>query len=150
MRLPTSVRAYLRSSRSALEDSAALPGAFKHNATRYRLLIDAWELLELADAELKQVIGSQPVAAKVYKDHAAKLHKAPDITHIVIVGGKPYITKYTTAKAKAKLRETLTYGKNDTSRDKLFERGWHFDAFARRVNSRLSLTEITVQAIEEL
>lgn len=149
-KVPESIKSHLASSWSALEDSDTIGGAFKHNATRYFLLITAWELYELANAELSAWVWKRAQECKIYKDHASKLTKAPAIHHILIKDGKPIETSYATAEEISKIRQWTIFGKDGTSRIDVFFRGWHFDTFRNRLISRWKFLDITIKAIEEL
>jgi hypothetical protein len=149
-KVPNGVKAYLASSKSALEDSDTIGGAFKHNATRYFLLISAWELYELADAELEAWVWKNPSEKKIYKDHGAKLTKAPTIHHVLIKDRKPIETEHSTAEAKSKIRQWTIFGKDGQSRDELFFRGWDFDTFRNDLIGRLGLLDVTIKAMESL
>lgn len=149
-KVPNGVKAYLASSKSALKDSDAMNGAFTYNATRYFLLISAWELYELADAELEAWVWRNPLEKKIYKDHEAKLTKAPTIYHVVIKDRKAIETKHSTAEAKSKIRQWTIFGKDGQSREELFFRGWHFDTFRNDLIGRLNLLKATIKIMESL
>lgn len=149
-KVPNGVKAYLASSRSALEDSDALGGAYKHSATRYFLLITAWELYELADAELEAWVWKNPSEKKIFKDHAAKLTKAPTIHHVIIKDRRAVETYHSTAEAKSKIRQWALFGKDGKSRVEVFWRGWHFDTFRNTLIGNLGLLEVTIKAMESL
>lgn len=148
--MPKSVQVYLESARSALIDADSLPGALQHNASRYLLLLTAWELAQIADETCSAWAFRANAHPLLLKDHGYKLRKSPTTTYIKIVQGKPIETKYASEDEKKKLRTLFLYGREDISRRELFMRGWHFDTFRNRLISKIEFLEIIVKAIEGL
>lgn len=151
--VPKPIRIYLESAKSALSDSDSLPGALKHNASRYFLLLTAWELAQIADEKFSAWARKSNVDPKLLRDHGYKLRKSPTLTYIEIVNGRPIETKYDSEDEKEKLRKLrklLIYGREDTPRSDLFMRGWYFDTFRHRLIAKIGLLETTIKAIYEL
>lgn len=148
--MPESVQSHLESARSALIDADSLPGALQHNASRYFLLLTAWELVQIADEILSAWARRLKIDSRLLKDHGYKLRKSPSTTYIKIVNGKPLETEYVSEDQKKELRKLLLYGKADISRQELFMRGWHFDTFGRRLIGKIEFFKVTIKAIQEL
>lgn len=148
--MPKSVQMYLESARSALIDADSLPGALQHNASRYLLLLTAWELAQIADETCSAWAFRVNAHPRLLKDHGYKLRKSPTTTCIKIVQGKPIETEYASEDEKKKLRTLFLYGREDTSRREFFMRGWHFDTFRNRLISKINLLEVVIKAIQEL
>ena len=147
---PEPVQVYLESAKSALFDAVSLPGALWHNASRYFLLLTAWELTQIADEKLSAWLSKANIDPKLLKDHGYKLKKSPSLTYIKIVNGKPIETKYASEDQKKKLRELLIYGRDNISRRELFMRGWHFDTFRNRLIGKINLLKALIKAMQEL
>ena len=150
IQIPKSIKVHLESAKSALIDADSLPGALQHNASRYFLLLSAWELAQITDEKFNSWVWKTHVNTRLLKDHGYKLRKSPVTTYIKIVKGKPIETKYASEDEKKKLRTLLVYGREDTSRRELFMRGWNFDTFRKRLISKINFLEITAKAIEGL
>jgi len=149
VQIPKSIEIYLESAKSALIDADSLPGALQHNASRYFLLLTAWELAQIAGEELSAWARKTNARSKLLKDHGYKLRKSPLLTYIKIVNGKPLETKYASQDQKKELRKLLVYGRFDTSRRELFMHGWHFDRFRNMLIGKIEFLEILVKGIEK-
>lgn len=147
-KVPKPISVYLESAKSALYDSDSLPGALRHNATRYFLLHSAWELIQIADEKLSAWANKSNIDKRLLKDHGYKLRKSPLTTYIKIVNGRPEVTKYASEDEKKNLRKLLIYGRQDTSREELFMSGWHFDNFRNSLIGRISFLEVVIKAVE--
>lgn len=148
-RVPKHIRAKLDSAWNALIDSDSLPGAFKHNASRYLLLIIAWELYQMAAEEFSAWANKVSPDRRLLRDHGYKLRKSPNTKYIKIVNGKAMETDHKTEDEKKKLRELLQYGTSAQSREELFIRGWHFDTFRNTLIGKIERLKGTFDAINQ-
>jgi hypothetical protein len=148
--IPKNVWSHLHSAQSLLDDAAALPPAFKHNATRYFLCIKGWELYRIANEKFSAWALRTTADPKLLRDHGYKLDGSPRVLNIVITDGKPVETSHETGEQKKELLQTLIYGSDDKSRQEIFMRGWHFDTFVRRLHGKIELLRITLRALEEI
>ncbi len=150
IQVPESIRINLESAQSALIDADSLPGALQHNASRYFLLLSAWELAQITDEKLSTWISRNNVDPKLLKDHGYKLRKSPLLSYIKIVNGRPIVTEYASQDQKKELRKLLIYGQTNISRRGLFMRGWNFDTFRNRLIWKIEFLEVFIKAIEKL
>ncbi|HJP96023.1 MAG TPA: hypothetical protein VJ843_01485 [Candidatus Saccharimonadales bacterium] len=148
--VPKEIWANLQSAQSLLDDADALPGALKHNATRYFFYIKAWELYRIADAKFSAWAQEKPLSPKVLKDHGYKLDGSPNVEYIVIIEHKPVITNHETGSEKSKLLQKLTYGEGTISRNALFARGWFFDDFHNDLIGKLKLLRVALESLEKM
>lgn len=149
-KVPKDIWSHLDSAQSLLDDAAALPGAFKHNATRYFLWVKAWELYHIANAKFHAWAQETPVDPKVMKDHVYKLNGSPEVQYIAIIDGKAVETMHNTGQEKSKLLQTLLFGTDEKSRQDVFMRGWHFDTFHRELVGKIQLLHVVLKGLEEI
>lgn len=147
MIIPKKIKSNINSAKSLLSDSDSLPGAFKYNASRIFFLITAWELAQLADDELSDFVKVGKLNPKIYRDHKLKLIKAPTISHISMVSGKPEEIQYYGEKLP-EVRKWALFGRNSISREVLFMHHWYYDSLARTIKSKIDLLNISIDAIE--
>ena len=148
--IPKSVQVYLESASSALIDADSLPGALQHNASRYFLLLTAWELAQIADEKSSAWAFRAKVNPQLLRNHGYKLRESPAPTYIKIDNGKVIETKHVSEDQKNELRKLLIYGRDDISRRDLFMRGWYFDTFRNRLIGKIKLLKVMIKAMQEL
>ena len=147
-KVPKHIRAKLDSSWNALIDSDSLPSSFKHNASRYLLLVISWELYQMANEEFSAWANKTTPDRRLLRDHGYKLRKSPNAKYIKIVSGKPIETDHKTEDKKKELREQLQYGSNTQSREELFFRGWHFQTFRNTLIGNIKLLKVMFNTID--
>lgn len=149
-KVPKEIRANLESAQSLLDDACSMPGASRHDATRYFLYIKAWELWHTANAKFEAWAQSEQLDPKVLRDHGLKLDDSPEVGYMEMnKSGKLKIQVHVTGNEKSKLLQQLIFGEGAKSRIELFETGWDFDSFHNRLIDNMKWLQVTIEIVEK-
>jgi hypothetical protein len=151
--VPVTIKDRVANARYYFDAAGKLPRPTQ-DAAHILLLLVGWENIAIADAELNAWANGDTAAERLYKDHASKLHGAPEILRVIIgpSGTKPREIRFTTGRDFAELRLACQYGSSTESKSvqQIFERGWHPDSFQRELKSKIEWVELFIGQYEKL
>lgn len=151
--IPNSVREHISNAEYYLEAAEKHPVPTR-NAVYILLLLTGWENIALADAELGAWAKKDDVDKKMYKSHASKHKKTPEIRRIILGprGTKPKVVSYSTGRDFEKLRMACQFGSNTESVEvkEIFKSGWHLDGLRNKLIGEIKWIRILTGAYEIL
>jgi len=147
-KIPISVSEHISNAKHYLEAADRFPAPTNY-AVQILLLLIAWENIATANEELAAWAKAKDVDMSIYKSHAKKFSKPPEIhrndTNIFRVKNKHGSIKsaYKDGKDFEKLRQLTQYGSQSETFDirLIFKAGWHTDNFRNRLIGFIDLVE---------
>jgi len=151
--IPNSIKERISHAKYYLEAADKHPAPTK-DAVHILLLLIGWENIAIADEELGAWAKEEDVDKQIYKSHARKFRKMPEVTRIILgsTGTKTREERFSSGKKFEKLRMVCQYGSNAETKEvrKLFKSGWHLDSLKNKLVSKIRWIETLVIAYEEL
>lgn len=149
--MPDSVREHISNAEYYLEAAEKHPVPTR-NAVYILLLLIGWENIALADAELGAWAKKDDVDEKMYKSHASKHRKTPEIRRIILgpLGTKPRIIRFSTGRDFEVLRTACQYGSNTEGKEvkEIFKSGWHLDRLRNKLIGEIKWIKTLTSAFE--
>lgn len=150
--IPNSIKEHISNAKYYLEAADKHPAPTK-DAVHILLLLIGWENIVIADEELGAWAKEEDVDKKIYKSHARKFIKMPEVTRIILdsTGTKTREFRFSSGKDFEELRMACQYGSNtETEVRELFKTGWHLDRLRNGLISKIGWIKVLVSAYEGL
>ena len=151
--IPNSIKESISNAKYYLEAADKHPAPTK-DAVHILLLLIGWENIVIADEELGAWAKEEDVDKKIYKNHARKFRKMPEVTRIILgqTGTKTKEVRFSSGKDFQELRIACQYGSNTETKEvrELFKSGWHLDSLRNRLIIKIRWIERLVSAYEKL
>ena len=152
-KIPNSIKDHLSNANCYLESAKKFPYP-TCDAVRMLLLLTAWENMKIAEEELSAWVRQTTPSKKLYRSHAYKFQKAPQIDRIILGprGTSPETIIYASDSDFEELISICRYGPKTGSKDltSIFKRGWNLDTFQNSLIDRINWENTTVKMYEDL